>query len=415
MSMEDACLVVPDFEHRVSSVATRRAAGIRQLALFGVFDGHGGRCVSRWAVKHLPRVFREKLALPSFAGKIRTALPATFLELDALLCSVHTVADLKRLDMIGEKEEDRIRSQEQEEDDDDDDDAGSISSSGTSVDQIPDMQEILTAVHSAVEGGDEGHVDEGDESNASAEVPSDSSSSEEAGSNFCSKTHPAYDCGCTAVAAVIDLTAKTLTVANAGDSRCVISRGGVAVPMSQDHKPTDEVELNRIKKAGGVVTAEGRVDGNLNLSRALGDFNFKQNKQLKPSEQKISCVPDIREVQLTSTDDFMLLACDGIWEVMSCQQAVSFVREKLSAISEAERTSDDLSMICGQLCDECMSSNPDETDCYGCDNMTVLLVLLPKLFQEEQNTQQPAVLESGRAQKKRPREFQLRPRKIQKQ
>jgi len=64
-----------------------------------------------------------------------------------------------------------------------------------------------------------------------------------------------------------------LYVANAGDSRCVVSVEGKAHDMSKDHKPEDEPELKRINKAGGRVSSDGRVNGGLNLSRALGN-NF---------------------------------------------------------------------------------------------------------------------------------------------
>jgi len=64
-----------------------------------------------------------------------------------------------------------------------------------------------------------------------------------------------------------------LYVANAGDSRCVVSIDGKAHDMSKDHKPEDEPELKRICKAGGRVSSDGRVNGGLNLSRALGN-NF---------------------------------------------------------------------------------------------------------------------------------------------
>lgn len=66
------------------------------------------------------------------------------------------------------------------------------------------------------------------------------------------------------------LKGQELYVANAGDSRCVVCRKGQAVEMSLDHKPEDESEMERIVKAGGKVTADGRVNGGLNLSRALG-------------------------------------------------------------------------------------------------------------------------------------------------
>ena len=66
-----------------------------------------------------------------------------------------------------------------------------------------------------------------------------------------------------------------LYVANAGDSRCVLCRDGKAVDMSEDHKPEDPTEQDRITKAGGRVTCDGRVNGGLNLSRALGTSFLK--------------------------------------------------------------------------------------------------------------------------------------------
>jgi serine/threonine protein phosphatase PrpC len=66
--------------------------------------------------------------------------------------------------------------------------------------------------------------------------------------------------------------------------------------MSKDHKPDDKEELNRITKAGGSVTY-GRVNGNLNLSRAFGDLEYKQNKSLGPEEQMITANPDISKVK----------------------------------------------------------------------------------------------------------------------
>jgi serine/threonine protein phosphatase PrpC len=84
--------------------------------------------------------------------------------------------------------------------------------------------------------------------------------------------------GCTAN--VVLIHKNTIYCANAGDSRCVLSQEGVLIGLSEDHKPENEIELERIKKAGGEVTAGGRINGNLNLSRALGDFDYKNNKDL---------------------------------------------------------------------------------------------------------------------------------------
>lgn len=66
--------------------------------------------------------------------------------------------------------------------------------------------------------------------------------------------------------------------------------------MSKDHKPEDKIELDRIKKAGGQVSF-GRVNGNLNLSRALGDLQYKQNTKLTPEQQMITANPDISKIK----------------------------------------------------------------------------------------------------------------------
>lgn len=84
---------------------------------------------------------------------------------------------------------------------------------------------------------------------------------------------PGKDSGCTAVVAI--LKNDVLYVANAGDSRCVVCRDGKAIEMSFDHKPEDELEHDRIVKAGGKVTNDGRVNAGLNLSRAIGDHAYK--------------------------------------------------------------------------------------------------------------------------------------------
>ncbi len=148
-------------------------------------------------------------------------------------------------------------------------------------------------------------------------------------------TTPGGGSGCTAIAAVV--LGNTLYVANVGDSRCVLSRDGKAVEMSEDHKPEDEGEKKRIVKAGGEVTADGRgewfyfrlkglllkaytffvvnlVNGGLNLSRAIGDHLYKKNESLSDVEQMVTALPDIRTHEIDfSKDKFMFLACDGIW------------------------------------------------------------------------------------------------------
>jgi len=103
--------------------------------------------------------------------------------------------------------------------------------------------------------------------------------------------HPVH-AGCTSVVAVI--VGRTLVVANAGDSRAVLCRaGGLTEPLSFDHKPLQNREMNRITNSGGFVNQFGRVNGNLNLSRSIGDLKYKQVPGIPPSEQMITAEPDI--------------------------------------------------------------------------------------------------------------------------
>eukprot|EP00484_Ammonia_sp_Unknown_P022067 CAMPEP_0197037662 /NCGR_PEP_ID=MMETSP1384-20130603/14807_1 /TAXON_ID=29189 /ORGANISM="Ammonia sp." /LENGTH=770 /DNA_ID=CAMNT_0042467991 /DNA_START=141 /DNA_END=2453 /DNA_ORIENTATION=+ len=82
--------------------------------------------------------------------------------------------------------------------------------------------------------------------------------------------------------------------------------------LTTDHKPTLEAERQRIEKAGGFIKFN-RVDGDLALSRAIGDTKYKRNAALSHEEQKISCVPTVTQTQCNA-DDYLLVFCDGIVE-----------------------------------------------------------------------------------------------------
>ncbi|KAF9267446.1 PP2C-domain-containing protein [Marasmius fiardii PR-910] len=172
--------------------------------------------------------------------------------------------------------------------------------------------------------------------------------------------------GCTAVAALV--TKDKIYVANAGDSRSVLSSKGEALPLSFDHKPTNESEKARITGAGGYVEY-GRVNGNLALSRAIGDFDFKKNYSLAPENQVITANPDVTVHNLDGEDEFIVLACDGIWDCLTSQQVIDFVRLQVSEGKE-------LSEIGEMMCDHCLAPDTSSGAGIGCDNMTVLVVAI---------------------------------------
>ncbi|ETW81580.1 hypothetical protein HETIRDRAFT_439966 [Heterobasidion irregulare TC 32-1] len=171
--------------------------------------------------------------------------------------------------------------------------------------------------------------------------------------------------GCTAVAALITKENK-IYVANAGDSRVVISVKGQVKALSDDHKPQNATESARIQAAGGFVEY-GRVNGNLALSRAIGDFQYKKNLSIPPENQIITSNPEIMVHDITEEEEFLVLACDGIWDCLTSQQVVDVVR-----LQVAEGTP--LPEICENICELCLSPDTSSGAGFGCDNMTIMIV-----------------------------------------
>lgn len=107
-----------------------------------------------------------------------------------------------------------------------------------------------------------------------------------------------------------------------------------------------------------------RVDGELAVSRAFGDFSYKNRDDLAPAEQKVSCYPDIKIIERTPNDDILILACDGLWDVFSSELAVTATRE---LFEEGER---DVSLIAEELLDLSLMRGSK-------DNISCIVVRLP--------------------------------------
>ncbi|MBA0711023.1 hypothetical protein Golax_010261 [Gossypium laxum] len=160
--------------------------------------------------------------------------------------------------------------------------------------------------------------------------------------------------GTTALIALI--FGRTLIIANAGDCRAVLGRRGRAIEMSKDHKPNCTIERRRIEKLGGVIY-DGYLNGQLSVARALGDWHMKGPKG---SACPLSAEPELQETELSEEDEFLIMGCDGLWDVMSSQCAVTMARKELMVHNDPERCS-------RELVREALKRNT-------CDNLTVIVV-----------------------------------------
>ncbi|XP_076932436.1 putative protein phosphatase 2C 27 [Bidens hawaiensis] len=160
--------------------------------------------------------------------------------------------------------------------------------------------------------------------------------------------------GTTALTALV--FGRTMIVANAGDCRAVLGKLGKAIELSNDHKPNSISEKHRIEQLGGVIY-DGYLNGQLTVSRALGDWHMKGPKG---SACPLSADPELQEILLMEDDEFLIMGCDGLWDAMSSQCAVTIARKELMIHNDPERCSRVL--VC-----EALKRNK-------CDNLTVIVI-----------------------------------------
>lgn len=162
------------------------------------------------------------------------------------------------------------------------------------------------------------------------------------------------DPGSTAIFALIQ--GENMYIGNIGDARAVLSSGGVAMALSQDQKPNRPDEKARIEAAGGSVTFWGvwRVQGNLAVARAFGDLDLKQY---------VPADPEILTHKIVPADEFLILGCDGVWDVLNNQEAVDIVKTSLT------ETGGDLNVAAKKLIDEAFAKGSR-------DNISAIVVKL---------------------------------------
>lgn len=143
-------------------------------------------------------------------------------------------------------------------------------------------------------------------------------------------------------------------IANVGDSMAVLFKNGQAIRLNQEHKTSLPSEFTRINKSGSRIV-NNRIEGRLNLTRAigimkfnkniLGDLTFKNNSSLKFYEQAVISYPEITKIKITKDIDFIFMACDGVWDCVDIQKVCEHISVQL-------KTKKEISTILADLVDQ---------------------------------------------------------------
>jgi protein phosphatase 1G len=286
------------------------------LDIFGVFDGHGGKEVSHFVKNHFIQEFMNNQNTKY--ENIPNSLIETFLKMDELMRSPKGKEELTELNKLSKAEDDEQDKKNKKNNE-------------------KDFYKYL----------DPKNAEDCDIANIT---------------------------GCTACVSVINEKNKRMYFANAGDSRAVICKNGIGYQMSHDHKPDSAKEKNRVYKSGGWVN-EGRIMGNLNLSRSLGDFEYKQDKNLSPKDQMITAYPEINIEIIDDTCEFVIIACDGIWDCLTPQEACDYVRNNLyDQKTGLPKNNVKISKIVEDMMDNAIAEDITNENGIGCDNMTCIVI-----------------------------------------
>lgn len=156
-----------------------------------------------------------------------------------------------------------------------------------------------------------------------------------------------------------------INVLNTGDSRCVICRDNIGIPLTKDHKPHWPEERHRIEELGGKIYFDGddyRIK-DLSVSRAFGDID---------ANPYVTCMPDIYRYRLDKKDKFIILACDGLWDKLSNQEVVNFILTESFDNTTTKRINKEINIAkkLGEYAIKCGST----------DNITIIIVFFDEIM-----------------------------------
>ena len=259
------------------------------LSFYGVFDGHGGRQAAIYTRDHL---FQFLLTELEQGKQPPEALRQAFLQTDSTF-----IAACRGDDKEGGSKDEQMEKEKDSSATISPPPSASTSSASAAAPSNPHVPPPINTSPSA------------------STIPSSSNLDHDTS-------------GTTAVAILICHATHTLYVAHVGDSRAILLSSSTVSPLTNDHKADRPDEVERIRAAGGFVVHK-RVMGELAISRAIGDMDFKRPSSSEPGFNFVVADPEIGERQLKDEEDVLVVACDGLYDVMTNEKVAEYVRAGL--------------------------------------------------------------------------------------
>ena len=202
---------------------------------------------------------------------------------------------------------------------------------------------------------------------------------------FCeqrSKEKIASNVGCTAC--ILLIAGDDIYIANVGDTCCVICKDGVPTTLTKFHKPEIEEEKNRIIEAGGSID-EGKINGEISISRSLGDLEYKNNIKLNADKQIIIANPDIVIEKIDEKTEFIVISCNGVWKCYKDDELIQELRNRIWDKAKNKPYRVKLSKVISEAFDSIVATDLENDgifkkhiDGIGCDNMGCIIIQLKK-------------------------------------
>ena len=388
-TMEDAAIVLPNFEKNTS--------------LFGILDGHGGSIVSEFVSVNFKNIL---IRLDSYKnGYIENALSETFLIMDELLKNKKINNFIYTTHNSKEKQKELIKKQNSENGNENivklrfesgifEFDLNQINLSIGGEDTSTTIYEYKRKNSTTPKHKDESNdikiedifFEKGGKQNAALntlplfedvfdkksydinfnnnDIKLQLKTNVSSSSKFSLDNLVASEMGTTAN--IMLIKNGIIYIANVGDSLSVMYKNKKAYNLNREHQTIIESEKERVIKSGAQIVGY-RINGMLNLTRAIGDLKFKSNSNLKRHEQSVISLPEITKIEDTDGIDFIIMGCDGVWDCVKRQLVCDFVDRQIR-----ENPDKKLSEILKLIFDRCVS--PVWGVVLGTDNMSCIII-----------------------------------------